>query len=112
MEPLAHLRQSPEAKIQKAIISMLESRGWTVMPTHGNLYQRGFPDLYAFNLMHGQRWIEVKNPSKFAFTLAQRKYFPMMLNAGIGVWVLVGATELEYQKLFQDPNVSIYMLKG
>ena len=103
------LRQSPEEKIQADLIVFLTLRGWTLMPTHGNLFQRGFPDLYALHEEHGSRWIEVKNPKKFAFTPAQKTYFPVMSLAGVGIWVLVAATDDEYAKLFRPANCFAYM---
>lgn len=105
------LRQNPEQKIQNDIIKLLEKRGWVVMPTHGNLYQRGFPDLYAFCGIHGQRWIEVKNPKQYSFTESQRRYFPLMEQSKIGIWILTAATETEYNKLFQPANWRYYYMR-
>ncbi len=97
-------RRGPEHIIQTAIISFLSVRDWTVMVTHGNMYQQGFPDLYALHHNYGAKWIEVKNPKAFSFTNAQRKYFPIISAAGEGIWILTAATETEYQKLFKKPN--------
>lgn len=98
-----------EAKIQNDIIKKLTLRDWICMPTHGNMFQRGFPDVYAVHLKHGQRWIEVKNPRRFSFTAAQKKYFPIMSACGIGIWVLTSDSDLEFEKLFQPPNMILYM---
>lgn len=73
------------------------------METHGNLYQRGFPDLYCTHPKHKQRWIEVKNPDNYSFTPAQLENFPL-ISKGAGIWILVAATQDEYKKLFQAPN--------
>ncbi len=102
-------QQGPEAKIQAAIIKMLRERGWFVKPTHGNMYQHGLPDLYIAKRRYGSRWVEVKNLESFKFTPAQWEDFPRMIAEGVGIWVLVAATEEEYQKLFQKPNLWIYM---
>lgn len=99
----------PEAKIQDALCDFLLRRGWHVMQTHGNLYQQGFPDVYALHHIHGARWIEVKNPVKYSFTPAQRKCFPLISGAGHGIWILVAATEYEYLKLFKPENWAGYM---
>ena len=105
-----HNRQKgPEAKIQEDIIKMLRERGWFVKNTHGNMYQHGLPDLFAAKRRYGSRWIEIKNPESFKFTPAQWEDFPQFIAQGIGIWVLVAATETEYQKLFQKPNLWIYM---
>lgn len=112
MEPtkIRNYKKGPEAKIQDAIIKMLRERGWTVMSTHGNMYQHGFPDLYAVQRCYGRpRWIEVKNPVSFKFTPGQWEMFPKLVVEGVGIWVLVAATEEEYQKLFQKPNLWVYM---
>lgn len=89
---------------------MLTLKGWHVEVTHGNLYQFGFPDLYAMHRMYGTRWIEVKNPGKYQFTEAQLKTFPMWNAHGVGIWILTAATEEEYQKLFKSYNW-IYFLQ-
>ncbi len=101
--------KGPEAIIQEALIKFLRERGWFVNPTHGNMYQQGFPDLYAIKRRYGQRWIEVKNPLKFKFTPAQWETFPRMLAEGDRIWILTAATEEEYQKLFQKQNLWKYM---
>lgn len=114
MEPIRK-RGRPEAKIQKAIIEYLKIRDWCVMPTHGNMYQQGFPDLYAVHHNNGTRWIEVKNPLAYSFTPAQRKFFPLISVAGgchfpsVGIWIMVAATDAEYKKLFGPPNWAMYM---
>lgn len=93
-----------EERIQNEWIAFLGIRGWTVMVTHGNMYQRGFPDLYVCHAKHGTRWVEVKNPRRFSFTVAQKKYFPKMAEAGAGIWVLFECSEEEYEKLFRPAN--------
>lgn len=102
-------QKGPEAQIQAAIIRMLRERGWFVKVLHGNMYQTGMPDLYAIKKRYGRRLIEVKNPGSFKFTPAQWEDFPRMVAEGEGIWVLVAATEKEYQKLFQKPNLWVYM---
>jgi hypothetical protein len=105
MEPFkAKKKGAPEDKIKTAIIHLLELRGWFCKVTHGNMYQSGFPDVYACHNMLGSRWIEVKNPGKYAFTAQQLVDFPQFVAHGVGIWVLVAATEEEYQKLFKPCN--------
>ena len=101
--------KGPEAIIQDSIIKFLRERQWVVRPTHGNMYQHGFPDLFVAQRRYGTRWIEVKNPKKFKFTPAQYEIFPQLVGAGVGIWVMVAATEEEYEKLFQRPNLWVYM---
>jgi len=97
-------RDKPEAKLQARIIKFLKQRGWVVMNTHGNAFQKGFPDLYALHPRYGQRWIEVKVPKKWRFTEAQKEYFPHFDDAGVGIWIMMHDTEEEYKKLFDEPN--------
>lgn len=99
-------KKGPEAKIQQELRDMLAVKGWYVMVTVGNAYMSGFPDLFACHSVYGQRWIEVKKP-KFKgskFTPAQLECFPKICANGSGVWILTGATEREYDKLFKRPN--------
>jgi len=109
MDPKKVGQGRPEAIIQDAIIKMLLIRGWYCMETHGNMFQRGFPDIYATHSSYGARWIEVKNPLKFAFTPAQYDCYPKLLATGTRIWVMVAATEEEYAKLFKPCNLWHYM---
>lgn len=108
MEPLKPKRFSkgPERRIQDKIIAMLRIKGWYVMETHGNMYQSGFPDLFACHSKHGQRWIEVKLPGMKGskFTPAQIEHFPKICANGSGVWILTGDSAKEYKKLFARHN--------
>ena len=105
-------RNRPEAKIQKDIINYLTVRGWFVMQTHGNMYQSGFPDLYATHYKYGARWIEVKLPEMKGsrFTVAQMEKFPKLRANGTRIWVLMGANDMEYSKLFKPDNIQFYLL--
>jgi len=102
-------RKGPEAAIQEKIVAYLKIRDWVVRETHGNIFQSGFPDVYAAHRRYGTRWIEVKNSDAYAFTPAQLEFFPLLSSAGVGVWVLVAATEEEYNKLWQPPNWHQYL---
>jgi len=102
-------KSGPEAKIQAAIIMYLRNLGWHVMETHGNMYQSGFPDLFACHYRYGQRWVEVKNPKSYKFTPAQLEHFPKICANGSGVWILIAATDDEYAKLFEAPNWYQYL---
>lgn len=108
MEP-KKLRERPERLIQDKLIRFLEQRGWYVKETHGNAFQSGFPDLYAVHPLYGQRWIEVKNPGKYHFTEAQIETFTKWAGCSIKVWVLVAATDAEYNKLFNKANWQDYL---
>jgi len=101
----------PEAKIQKAIVKMLRAREWTVVVTHGNQYQQGLPDLLALHHIYGKRWVEIKNPKSYSFTPAQKELFPKLHEVDGGVWILVAATDYEYEKLFTSGNWFVYYYK-
>ena len=81
------------------------------METHGNMYQCGFPDIYATHSRYGIRWIEVKLPEMKGskFTPAQHEHFPKLLANGTRIWVLTAATEFEYNKLFSPCNLPYYL---
>jgi Holliday junction resolvase len=106
-------KKGPEAVIQEGIIKMLRYKGWHVMKTHGNMFQSGFPDLFACHSTFGHRWIEVKKPDMKGsyFTAAQLEEFPKICANGSGVWVLVGDSEDEYLKLFSRYNWEGYLVR-
>lgn len=114
MEPKSLRRTGkarPEHKIQQEIITMLRAREWYVMVMHGSMFQSGVPDLYATHTLYRARWIEVKLPDMKGshFTPRQREVFPKLCAHGAGVWVLTGATESEYRKLFKTANWYQYL---
>ena len=99
-------RKKPEEKIQEAIVKMLRYRGWLVKRMIGNMYQSGFPDLFACHTKYGIRFIEVKDPKRRGdvYTTAQKEWFPKFQANGCPVWVLIGDSEREYKKLFEPGN--------
>jgi hypothetical protein len=97
-------RHGPEWYIQRDLKRFLEDRGWMVETTHGNLFQRGFPDIYAAHVKWGKRWIDCKVEGRYNFTKAQRQKWPVWDAFGVGIWILTGATQAEYDKLFAAPN--------
>lgn len=118
MEPQKGFRskRQPEAIIQDKICKKLKGLDWFVKETHGDMFQSGFPDIFAFHRMYGMRWIEVKNPKGYSFTNAQLKWFPLFSAHECGIWILISDSEEEYKKLFRPPNwhtyLSIWKLKG
>ena len=107
-------KKKPETLLENDIMKMLMLKGWFVKSTQGNLYQMGFPDLFATHYIYGHRWIEVKMPTRTGdvFTPAQHETFPKLCANGSGVWVLVAATEYEYEKLFKKFNWYLYLQAG
>lgn len=85
-------------------MKFLENRGWIVERMHGNLYQSGIPDLYCFKKEYGERWIDVKVEGRYSFTKAQIIKWPQWESAGIGIWILTGAGQIDYDRLFDKPN--------
>jgi len=97
-------RERPEAKIQTELTEFMGGRDWLAEATHGNAYQKGFPDLFLAHIRHGQRWVDCKVAGKYSFTKAQIEKWPKWEKTGVGIWILTAATEEEYDKLFQPPN--------
>lgn len=109
-------RTNPEARLQKAIIAFLRDRGWHVRSTHGNAYQKGYPDLLCYNRSFTRtewgpyRPIDVKVEGQHKYTKAQCLEWPewMPEAGGPGVWILMQANESWYSKLFDQPNMWEY----
>lgn len=106
MKPLRPKPQKEEA-IQEAVRLALYEQGWTLAEkTHGNSFQKGWPDLFCFKppryperALH--RWVEVKRPTG-SLTKDQRILFQKWEDAGLGVWVLTSPDEICL--LSKDPN--------
>jgi hypothetical protein len=96
--------KGPEDIVQEEIVKMLTLKGWFVKETHGNMYQSGFPDLFACHSLYRQRWIECKLPKGSRLEESQLRDFPKLCANGSGVWILTAATEEQYNLLFQAPN--------
>jgi len=101
-------KHGPEYSIQADVIQFLQARGWHVERMIGNAFQMGIPDIYCYHKKWGERWIDIKNPVHYEYTKAQRWKWPIWEAAGIGVWIMVGATDEEYDKLFKPPNLRDY----
>jgi hypothetical protein len=112
MGNLRRPQHGPEWHVQKDLMQFLRDRKWLVERTHGNLYQTGFPDLYCYHPTWNYRWIDVKQPNKYSFTKAQRLKWPLWESYGVGIWILIAATQDEYDKLFQPPNWRSYWKPG
>lgn len=105
-------RERPEAKIQAAIVEFMQHRGWLVEVTHGNTYQMGIPDMWCFHPKFGYRWIDAKVKGRYSFTKAQKLKWPKWETYGVGIWILVAATDEEYDKLMAPPNWRDYWKKS
>lgn len=89
---------------------MLRLRGWFVRETHGNAFQKGWPDVYAHNNSFKNsefgpvRWIDCKVKGSYQFTKAQCQEWPRWEAGGVGIWIMTGAEEEDYKLLFENPN--------
>lgn len=97
-------KTGPEAKIQRKFIEYLEQRGWHVERMIGNALQKGIPDIYIMHPKYGSRWVDLKNPGKYEFTTNQKIKWPIWDKYGIGIWIITGSSDEEYNKLFYPPN--------
>lgn len=100
-------RQSPETKIRDSLRDYLGGRGWLVEIMHGNIFQKGIPDLYLHHPKHGYRWVDVKVEGKYEFTKAQIKKWPQWEAKGVGIWILTEPVS-QYERLFSKPNWRYY----
>lgn len=109
--PRIRKKHGPEHGIQRDVIRFLEARDWHVERMIGNAYQMGIPDLYCYHKQYGERWVDIKNPVQHEFTKSQRWKWPTWEKAGIGIWIMVAATDEEYDKLMHKPNMRDYWKK-
>ena len=93
-----------ELHIQRQLVEYLRARGWHVERMLANAFQTGIPDLYCHHPKWGARWVEVKRPDGYSFTRAQRRKWPEWERAGIGIWILTGVTQEQFDLLFKAPN--------
>lgn len=102
-------KHGQEWYIQQDLIAFLKARGWHVERMIGNAFQLGIPDLFIAHPKWGQRWIDVKRAGKnYSFTKAQKQKWPVWDRFGIGIWILTGADQENYDRLFQKPNWQSY----
>jgi len=100
--------------------------GWRCDKTHGNQYQKGFPDYFFSHPKYSARWVEIKRLSRKAdgslsqyasFTDAQKNLFPAWLANNVGIWVIAHddlrekpiALEEQYQVLFRPHNCFYFL---
>ena len=103
MEPVKlRAKHGPEWKIQKDFIEFLEERHWDVERMIGNMLQFGIPDLNISHADHGERWVDLKNPKDYDFTLRQIQKWPVWEKHGRKIWIIT--CNEDYQKLWDPPN--------
>jgi len=108
MKPLKRSQSKLERELQAEMIKKLKAEGWHVEVTHGSLYMRGWPDLYAIHRRYGYRWIEMKRPGEGRLKGSQIKKFTTWSKYRIGVWVLTGPND--YHMLFKPANWHAWMV--
>ena len=99
--------KGPEAEIQRKVIAALEADGWYVKVLHGDLYQHGFPDLFACKKNEGFRFVEIIRTAGSRWTAAQYECFPRLASEGVGIWVLTSPNQISL--LNKEPNWWEYM---
>ena len=97
-------KRKRESLIQADLIDFLEYRDWLVEPTHGNLIQKGFPDLFCHHLRWQARWIDVKVRGQYQFTKHQKIKWPRWESHGVGIWILTAATDEEYAIMYRTTS--------
>lgn len=81
--------------------AFMRREGWGTWKTHGNVFQKGWPDIYASHPIHGQRWIETKTIDG-RLERTQVDLFAEWARYGVQVWVL--RDEKDYRWLFKQAN--------
>lgn len=105
MRKIRQPAHGPEWYVQKDLIFFLKCREWHVERVIGNALQMGLPDLFIAHKRWGTRWLDVKRPgSKYSFTKAQKRKWPILDAFGVGIWILTAATQAQYDLLFKPPN--------
>ena len=112
MKSFRRPRHGKEYFIQRDLIAYLKVRGWLVERIIGNAFQSGLPDLFCYHPKWGSRWIDCKVEGRYSFTKAQKRKWPIWAKFGIGIWILIGADQENYDKLFQPPNMMDYWKKS
>lgn len=106
MNPLGEKKKLEDSLVEEIRLK-LEAEGWHTEKTHGSMYMKGWPDLYAMHPVHKSRWIEVKRREEGALEETQRKKFLLWAKHGVGVYILCGPEELG--RLFGPPNWHLWM---
>lgn len=109
MEPFQAGGPEKEAIIQKRILKRLLLDGWFAKATHGNEFQKGFPDIFACHNSYGSRWIDVKRPKGYKIKDSQHHAWREMAKRNVGVWILCDSIDWEMNKLYQPANWYTYL---
>lgn len=112
------MQQEETVKIVEPMKNYLEHKGWLVIKTHGNQFQKGLPDHYICHAKYAPRWVEYKIKGR-SFTQAQKILFPKMILHNVPLYLIEGVdfrgmggkAELHaaYNKLFEAPNLYLYL---
>lgn len=84
----------------------MQSKGWYIRKIGASMYAIGWPDFYAFHILHGHRWIETKAPGG-KLRKTQIREFNNMAKLGDKIYVL--ETYKDYYKLFNNDNWREYI---
>lgn len=102
-------KQKQETLKGQELVAFMRERGWSIKKTHGNMYQSGWPDYYAYHRDYGQRWIELKTELG-KLEDSQVFQFKDMMNKNVGVWIIRGKED--YNLLFKEANFNHYLTYG
>lgn len=100
---------APEAEGAKRLRKLMHAHRWHTEKLHGNRYQSGLPDLMAFHIKHGFRFIETKaEASHGKLSVRQVVKFTLLEKHGAHIWVC--RDERDYYVLFKEPNWRMFIL--
>jgi len=92
----ADRRDSPEKRVDRAVMAYLQMRHWHVtrlQQTRASKITPGVPDLYIMRPGHGAYWVELKAPGG-RLSRYQEAWHLMARAAGVRVLVVTSAAEL------------------
>lgn len=106
--------------------NFLRDKGWLVTKTHGNAFQKAFPDSRASHHAYGGRWVEYKvidrtpkGTAQVHLTTAQKNIWPKWHAYGEKIWVVcaedlrgpqgIPIMEKWYKQIiYGEPNVHFF----
>ena len=89
------MQQRETTLVGNPFTALLRHRGWLVTKTHGNAFQKAFPDTRIAHKKFGCRWVEhkvidrtPKGTAQVHLTQAQKDIWPLWIAYGESIFVV------------------------